>query len=270
MDNQITKPIVDHESSRPYATVSGEALHSWPQDLYLPANALEVVIEAFEGPLDLLLYLIRKQKIDILDIPIAQVTHQYVEYVELMQHLHLDQAAEYLVMAAMLAEIKSRMLIPRHEVDQDEEEDPRAVLVRRLQEYERFRDAATQLDERPRLERELYLVQARIEDAEPVQDETIVDLSQLLSAMRDAILRVDQRRNLQLVPETLSVRDRMNQVLTRVRSGEYVRIEEFFSVDEGRAGLIVSFLAVLELVRDRLLVVVQTEPLSPIHVKLTG
>ena len=170
MDNQITKPIVDHESSRAYATVSGEALHSWPQDLYLPANALEVVIEAFEGPLDLLLYLIRKQKIDILDIPIAQVTHQYVEYVELMQHLHLDLAAEYLVMAAMLAEIKSRMLIPRHEVDQDEEEDPRAVLVRRLQEYERFRDAATQLDERPRLERELYLVQARIEDAEPVQD----------------------------------------------------------------------------------------------------
>ena len=269
MDNQITKPIVDHESSRAYATVSGEALHSWPQDLYLPANALEVVIEAFEGPLDLLLYLIRKQKLDILDIPIAQVTHQYVEYVELMQHLHLDLAAEYLVMAAMLAEIKSRMLIPRHEVDQDEE-DPRAVLVRRLQEYERFRDAATQLDERPRLERELYLVQARIEDAEPVQDETIVDLSQLLSAMRDAILRVDQRRNLQLVPETLSVRDRMNQVLTRVRSGEYVRIEEFFSVDEGRAGLIVSFLAVLELVRDRLLVVVQTEPFSPIHVKLTG
>tara|TARA_Y100000780_G_scaffold192517_1_gene180786 strand:- start:296 stop:1105 length:810 start_codon:yes stop_codon:yes gene_type:complete len=269
VDNQITKPIVDHESSRAYATVSGEALHSWPQDLYLPANALEVVIEAFEGPLDLLLYLIRKQKIDILDIPIAQVTHQYVEYVELMQHLHLDLAAEYLVMAAMLAEIKSRMLIPRHEVDQDEE-DPRAVLVRRLQEYERFRDAATQLDERPRLERELYLVQARIEDAEPVQDETIVDLSQLLSAMRDAILRVDQRRNLQLVPETLSVRDRMNQVLTRVRSGEYVRIEEFFSVDEGRAGLIVSFLAVLELVRDRLLVVVQTEPFSPIHVKLTG
>ena len=270
MDNQITKPIVDHESSRPYATVSGEALHSWPQDLYLPANALEVVIEAFEGPLDLLLYLIRKQKIDILDIPIAQITHQYVEYVELMQHLHLDLAAEYLVMAAMLAEIKSRMLIPRHEVDQDEEEDPRAVLVRRLQEYERFRDAATQLDKRPRLERELYLVQARIEDAEPVQDETIVDLSQLLSAMRDAILRVDQRRNLQFVPETLSVRDRMNQVLTRVRSGEYVRIEEFFSVDEGRAGLIVSFLAVLELVRDRLLVVVQTEPFSPIHVKLTG
>ena len=269
MDNQITKPIVDHESSRAYATVSGEALHSWPQDLYLPANALEVVIEAFEGPLDLLLYLIRKQKIDILDIPIAQITHQYVEYVELMQRLHLDLAAEYLVMAAMLAEIKSRMLIPRHEVDQDEE-DPRAVLVRRLQEYERFRDAATQLDERPRLERELYLVQARIEDAEPVQDETIVDLSQLLSAMRDAMLRADQRRNLQLVPETLSVRDRMNQVLTRVRSGEYVRIEEFFSVDEGRAGLIVSFLAVLELVRDRLLVVVQTEPFSPIHVKLTG
>ena len=266
----MTQSIVDNESSRPYATISGEALHSWPQDLYLPADALEVAIEAFEGPLDLLLYLIRKQKIDILDIPIAQITHQYVEYVELMQRLHLDLAAEYLVMAAMLAEIKSRMLIPRQEVGQDEEEDPRAVLVRRLQEYEGFRDAATQLDERPRLERELYLVQARIEDDESLQDETVVDLSQLLSAMRDAMLRVDQRRNLQLVPETLSVRDRMNQVLTRVRSGEYVRIEEFFSVDEGRAGLIVSFLAILELVRDRILVVVQTEPFSPIHVKLTG
>ena len=266
----MTQSIVDNESSRPYATISGEALHSWPQDLYLPADALEVAIEAFEGPLDLLLYLIRKQKIDILDIPIAQITHQYVEYVELMQRLHLDLAAEYLVMAAMLAEIKSRMLIPRQEVGQDEEEDPRAVLVRRLQEYERFRDAAPQLDERPRLERELYLVQARIEDDESLQDETVVDLSQLLSAMRDAMLRVDQRRNLQLVPETLSVRDRMNQVLTRVRSGEYVRIEEFFSVDEGRAGLVVSFLAILELVRDRILVVVQTEPFSPIHVKLTG
>ena len=248
-------------------TIAGEMLTSWPKDLYIPPDALEVILEAFSGPLDLLLYLIRKQDLDILDIPVAEITRQYMEYIEFMRQIQLDLASEYLVMAATLAEIKSRMLLPRHAQDDGEEEDPRAVLVRRLQEYERFRDAAEQLDERPRLERELYLVQTRVEDSQPVNDETVVDLRQLLGAMQEAMLRVDRRKDLRLVPEQLSVRERMNQVLERVRSGEYVRMEELFTAEEGRAGLVVCFIAILELVRDRVIVVVQAGPFSPVHVK---
>ncbi len=267
MENESSQIVPEDSGKHPRATVAGEALHEFPADLYIPPDALEVILEAFEGPLDLLLYLIRKQNIDILDIPVAEITRQYMAYLEVMQRLRLDLAAEYLVMAAMLAEIKSRMLLPRHAQDDGEEEDPRAVLVSRLQEYERFRDAAEQLDERPRLERELYLVQTRVEDPQPVNDETVVDLRQLLGAMQEAMLRADRRKDLRLVPEQLSVRERMNQVLERIRSGEYVRMEELFTAEEGRAGLVVCFIAILELVRDRVIVVVQAGPFSPVHVK---
>ena len=264
-------PSVNEQASEPKqrALVAGEVLQSWPEDLYIPPDALEVILEAFQGPLDLLLYLIRKQNIDILEIPVADITRQYMEYVELMQRLRLDLAAEYLVMAAMLAEIKSRMLLPRPEMLEDgDEEDPRAVLVRRLQEYERFRNAADELDARPRLERDLYLAYARVDDPTPPKVETSVDLASLVDAMRSAMLSAQRRQHLQLVPEALSVRERMGRILERVRSGEYARLEDFFDPDEGRMGLVVSFIAVLELVRDGLLVVAQNELLAPIHIKI--
>jgi len=253
---------------KPRALVAGEVLQSWPEDLYIPPDALEVILEAFQGPLDLLLYLIRKQNIDILEIPVADITRQYMEYVELMQRLRLDLAAEYLVMAAMLAEIKSRMLLPRPETfDDSDEEDPRAALVRRLQEYERFRNAADELDARPRLERDLYLAYARVDDPAPPKVATSVGLTDLVDAMRSAMLSAHRRQHLQMVPETLSVRERMGRILERVGSGEYARLEDFFDPEEGRMGLIVSFIAVLELVRDGLLVVIQNELLAPIHIK---
>ena len=250
------------------AVVGGKAFDQWPEGLYIPPEALEVVLEGFEGPLDLLLHLIRKQNIDILDLPVADITRQYMNYIELMQQMQLDLAADYLVMATMLAEIKSRMLLPRPGPGEEEEEDPRAALIKRLQEYERFRNAAENLDDRPRVERDLYLVYARVEDPNPPKEETPVDLEDLVTAMRSAMLSAARREHLQMVPETFSVRERMTQILERVRSGEYVSLQEFFSPDEGRKGLVVSFIAVLELVRDNVLAVTQNEPFAPIHVKV--
>ena len=253
---------------RPAATIDGKSLKSWPKDLYIPPDALEVILEAFSGPLDLLLYLIRKQNIDILDIPVAEITRQYMEYVELMRKIRLDLASEYLVMAAMLAEIKSRMLLPRSVDDGDDEEDPRAALVRRLQEYERFRDAANRLNTRPRLERDLYLAYARLEDPEPPIVEIKVEFNELIAAMRRAMTTAERRRHLQVTRETLSVRERMVQILDQVKHGEYTRVEEFFRPEEGRMGLVVSFIAILELVRDGLLTITQNENLAPIYVNL--
>jgi len=249
------------------AVVGGKALEQWPADLYIPPEALEVVLESFAGPLDLLLYLIRRQNIDILDLPVADITRQYTQYIDLMQQMRLDLAADYLVMATMLAEIKSRMLLPRPELD-EEEEDPRATLIRRLQEYERFKNAAENLDERPRVERDLYLVYARVEDPDPPKEETRVELTDLVTAMRAAMLSASRREHLQMVPETLSVRERMGQILERVRSGEYVSLQDFFTPEEGRKGLVVSFIAILELVRDDVLAVTQNEAFDQIHVKV--
>ncbi|MEK9941022.1 MAG: ScpA family protein [Gammaproteobacteria bacterium] len=252
----------------PRAVVAGKLVEQWPQDLYIPPEALEVVLEGFEGPLDLLLYLIRRQNIDILDLPVADITRQYMQYIEVMQQMRLDLAGDYLVMATMLAEIKSRMLLPRPGPDEEDEEDPRAVLIRRLQEYERFKNAAETLDDRPRLERDLYLVYARVEDPDPPKVEAQVALTDLVEAMRAAMRAAARRQHLQMVPETLSVRERMGQILERVRSGEYVAIGDFFTPEEGRMGLVVSFIAILDLVRDGILSVTQSGEFAPIHVRV--
>ncbi|MBO68417.1 MAG: segregation/condensation protein A [Acidiferrobacteraceae bacterium] len=250
------------------AFVSGESLKSWPKDLYIPPYALEVILEQFSGPLDLLLYLIRKQNIDILDIPVADITRQYMAYIEFMQKIRIDLASEYLVMAATLAEIKSRMLLPK-KVDEDEDEDdPRGVLIRRLQEYERFRSAAIHLDTRPRLERDLHLAYAKMNTPTPKKVEAKVDLSELIEAMRRAIVSAEKRRSFQITREVLSVRERMIQILDQVKTGQFSRIESFFSLDEGRMGLVVSFVAILELARDGLVNITQNESLAPIYVKL--
>jgi segregation and condensation protein A len=249
------------------AIVDGEVFAKWPQDLFIPPDALEVILESFQGPLDLLLYLIRKQNIDILDIPVAEITRQYVEYVELMRRIRLDLAAEYLVMAAMLAEIKSRLLIPRPKGDDEEEDDPRAALIRRLQEYERFREAALKLEDRPRQERDLFLVKGPFIDEEPVVPEVEVSLEQIVNAYREAMTAASRHQHWVIGREVLSLRERMTQILDKLNTRPNLRLEDLFNAEEGRMGLVVSFVAILELSRDHMLRVIQNEPFAPIHIQ---
>lgn len=253
-------------AGEPAAVVRGEALLQWPQDLYIPPDALEIFLETFEGPLDLLLYLIRKQNLDVLDIPVAEITRQYMEYIELMQAVKLDLAAEYLVMAATLAEIKSRMLLPRH-VDEEEEEDPRAALVRRLQEYERFRQAAFELADHPRVDREIYVSRAPFVDADPPRRLPVVSLNDLAAAFQRVMEQAERLQHLHINRELLSVRERMTMILNRLQDSEFVRFENLFDKREGRMGLVVTFVAILELIKEDLLLVVQNEPFAPIHIR---
>lgn len=254
----------------PFAVVQGAPLLTLPQDLYIPPDALEVFLDAFEGPLDLLLYLIKRQNLDILDIPIASITDQYMEYVELMKGLRLELAAEYLVMAAMLAEIKSRMLLPRPSAGADDEEDPRAELIRRLQEYERFKQAAQDLDALPRLERDVFAAQAEFPPGHLQRIPPEVDLRELLIALRGVLARAELFTSHRVEKESLSLRERMALVLERVRGGGFQPFTTLFDVTEGRAGVVVTFLAILELIKAATLELVQSEPFAPIHVRLRG
>ena len=249
------------------AVVMGEVMSEWPQDLFIPPDALEVVLESFEGPLDLLLYLIRKQNLDILNIPVADITQQYMGYVELMRAANLDLAAEYLVMAALLAEIKSRMLLPKPKMDEEDEEDPMAALIRRLQEYERFSQVAQQLDERPRLDRDIYVADVPFEDPNPPTQEVPVNLEQLVNAYQSVIDRMDASQHMKVSRDMLSMRERMTSILTRLQEKDYLSFDELFTAQEGRLGVVVTFIALLELFRDDMLIVIQTEPLAPIHIK---
>jgi len=253
----------------PRAVVGGVSYTEWPQDLYIPPEALEVFLERFEGPLDLLLYLIRKANIDILDIPIADVTRQYMEYVEMMRLMRLDLAGEYLVMAATLAEIKSRMLLPKPELADEEGEDPRAALVRQLQEYERFRKAAFDLADRPHVGRDIYLAFANYEYIEPVERLPSVELADLVAAFQNVIVLAGRNKHLVVGRETLSVRERMTMILERLQSHQFTRFEDLFTKSEGRMGVVVTFVAILELVKDGILVAVQNEPFAPIHISTT-
>ncbi|MDH5692586.1 MAG: segregation/condensation protein A [Gammaproteobacteria bacterium] len=248
------------------AKVKGSLLTELPHDLYIPPEALEIFLEAFEGPLDLLLYLIKKQNLDILDIPIAEITRQYMEYVDLMKNLNIELAAEYLVMAAMLAEIKSRMLLPRPAVE-DEEDDPRAELIRRLQEYERFKKAANDLNEMPIAGRDYYLTES-LPFEKPVQNsQPQVSLDDVLKALRGVMSRAELFTHHHISREPLSVRERMSIVLNKVRKDSYTEFTSLFQVEEGRAGVIVALLAILELIKASLIELVQNEPYGTIHVK---
>lgn len=255
------------QSEMPFAVVQGEAMTSMPKDLYIPPEALEVILEAFEGPLDLLLYLIRRQNLDVLNIPIAEITRQYMQYVEMMKALNLELAADYLVMAAMLAEIKSRMLLPRP-VEEDNEEDPRAELVRRLQEYERFKKAAEDIDGLPRMNREVFQVSAKTPDLKLTKPEPEVDMRELLSAFKDVLVRVQMNTHHQVTMEALSVRERMSDVLGQLGGDKFTEFSTLFSPEEGRLGLVVTFLAILELIKESLIELIQTDPYEPIHIKL--
>lgn len=252
----------------PLALIYGEAMTALPMDLYIPPDALEVILEAFEGPLDLLLYLIRKENIDILDIQVAQITHQYMGYVELMKAVRLELAAEYLVMAAMLAEIKSRMLLPRSKHSTvDDEEDPRAELIRRLQEYERIKSAAEDLDEIPRMGRDVFIAQAIAPEARARRLMADVALEEVLLAMSEVLRRANMFESHQISRETLSTRERMSMVLEALRDGSFVPFARLFTVEEGRLGVVVTFMAILELVKESLIELVQNEAFSEIHVR---
>ena len=269
---ESASPQAEKEQERLYtesmrAVVMGEVMREWPQDLFIPPDALEVVLESFEGPLDLLLYLIRKQNLDILNIPVADITRQYMTYVEIMRAANLDLAAEYLVMAALLGEIKSRMLLPRPKAEEEDEEDPMAALVRRLQEYERFSQAANELDDRPRLERDIFASQAVFDDPNPPEIKAEVSLEQLVKAYQSVVERADANQHMKVSRDMLSMRERMTSILSRLQNQDYLRFEELFTHAEGRLGVVVTFIALLELFRDDMLVVVQTEPLAPIHIK---
>ncbi|SCZ19656.1 condensin subunit ScpA [Pseudomonas oryzihabitans] len=265
MSEALDPQLLEPEQLR-LALVYGEAFTELPQDLYIPPDALEVFLEAFEGPLDLLLYLIRKQNIDILDIPVAEITRQYMSYVELMKAVQLELAAEYLLMAAMLAEIKSRMLLPRAEGLEAEEEDPRAELIRRLQEYERFKKAAEDLDDLPREGRNFVVPSLPAPEARARKLLPEVELGELLLAMGEVLRRADLFESHQVTREVLSTRERMSQVLERLKDGAFVPFVALFTLDEGRLGVVVTFMAILELVKESLVELVQNEPFSPIHV----
>ena len=251
----------------PFAIVEGEPITQLPRDLYIPPHALEVFLEAFEGPLDLLLYLIRRQNLDILDIPIAEISRQYVQYIELMKEMQFELVGEYLVMAATLAEIKSRMLLPRPETQEEEEEDPRAELVRRLQEYERFKKAAEDLDSLERLERDVVQASAEVTERRVVTKLPDVTLKELLLAFKDVLDRSSMFAHHQVQREPLSVRERMSAVLMAVQGEADVEFVKLFDPLEGRMGVTVTFLAVLELVKESLLEVAQSEPFAPITVR---
>lgn len=251
----------------PFALVRGQPFYELPKDLYIPPDALEVILEAFEGPLDLLLYLIRRQNLDILDIPIAAITRQYVGYIGMMQELRFELAAEYLVMAAILAEIKSRLLLPRPPATSDEEEDPRAELVRRLQEYERFKKAAEDLEALPRMERDTCLASVHVPERKVSVVPPEVELRELLLAFREVLNRADLFVSHQIRREPLSVRAKMTELLDALNSGEFIEFTTIFTPGEGRLGVVVCFLAMLELGKAGLLEIVQDRPLAPIYLK---
>jgi segregation and condensation protein A len=255
------------QDEMPFAIVDGEPVTVMPRDLYIPPQALEVFLEAFEGPLDLLLYLIRRQNLDVLDIPIADITRQYMEYIQLMQELDLELAGEYLLMAAMLAEIKSRMLLPRSQFDGEEEDDPRAELVRRLQEYERFKQAAEDIDGLDRLDRDVHQASAELANRHVIRLLPEVTLQEMLVAFKDVVQRATMFAHLHVQRETLSVRQRMSDVLALLEGGALVEFVNLFRPEEGRLGVCVTFAALLELLRERLIDVVQAEPYAPLHVR---
>lgn len=263
----VNQPVPPQQEEMPFAVVQGKELTILPKDLYIPPDALEVILEAFEGPLDLLLYLIRRQNLDILDIDVAEITKQYMGYIELMASIQLELAAEYLVMAAMLAEIKSRMLLPRQQSEEEDEEDPRADLIKRLQEYERFKQAAEDIDELPRMGRDIHRATAEAPDRDQQRPHPEVDMRELVAALADVLKRSEMFESHQVEMEKLSTRERMSQVMDNLRDNQFVPFVALFTLEEGRLGVVVTFLAIMELIKESLVEIVQSESFGPIHVK---
>ena len=263
----VSHTKLPQQEEMPFAVIQGKELTILPKDLYIPPDALEVILEAFEGPLDLLLYLIRRQNLDILDIDVAEITKQYLGYIELMASIQLELAAEYSVMAAMLAEIKSRMLLPRQQSEDEDEEDPRAELIKRLQEYERFKKAAEDIDELPRMGRDIHRATAEAPDRDQQRPHPDVDMRELVAALADVLKRSEMFESHQVEMEKLSTRERMSQVMENLRDNHFLPFVALFTLEEGRLGVVVTFLAVMELIKESLVEIVQSEDFGPIHVK---
>jgi len=255
------------QEEMPFAVVQGKNLTTLPKDLYIPPDALEIILEAFEGPLDLLLYLIRRQNLNILEIDVAEISKQYMGYIDLMKTIQLEVASDYLVMAAMLTEIKSRLLLPKRDEEVDEE-DPRAELIRRLQDYERFKAAADDLDQLPRLERDTHPAKIFSETSKPEPGYVNVEMNDLIVALADVMARAEMFESHQIQFETLSTRERMSDVLERISNGEFVVFNQLFSIEEGKIGVVVTFLAIMELLKERLVDIVQNELFGSIHLRL--
>jgi len=267
-DNVPAESIVHpQQGEMPFAVVMGQAVTELPKDLYIPPQALEVFLEAFEGPLDLLLYLIKRQNLDILEIDVSKITEQYMHYVDLMDAMQFELAAEYLLMAAMLAEIKSRMLLPRSSAVEDDEEDPRAQLIRRLQEYERFKKVAEDIEEMPRIERDTWVASANPPDLNRTRPDPDVNMRELLVALGEVMRRADMFESHHIQREALSTRERMSEVLEKLSGQQFVPFVSLFTAQEGRLGVVVTFLAVMELIKESLVEIVQTESFGPIHLK---
>lgn len=267
-DNVPAESIVHpQQGEMPFAVVMGQAVTELPKDLYIPPQALEVFLEAFEGPLDLLLYLIKRQNLDILEIDVSKITEQYMHYVDLMDAMQFELAAEYLLMAAMLAEIKSRMLLPRSSEVEDDEEDPRAQLIRRLQEYERFKKVAEEIEEMPRMERDTWVASANPPDLNRTRPDPDVNMRELLVALGEVMRRADMFESHHIQREALSTRERMSEVLEKLSGQQFVPFVSLFTAQEGRLGVVVTFLAVMELIKESLVEIVQTESFGPIHLK---
>lgn len=252
----------------PLAIVRGAPYRELPEDLYIPPDALEIFLETFEGPLDLLLYLIKRQNLDILDISVAQVSRQYIEYIEMMSVLRMELAAEYLLMAAMLAELKSRLLLPRPERAEEDEEDPRAGLIRRLQEYERFKRAAEDIDALPRCERDLFEAAAGLDEIKLEKPLPPADLKEMLIAFQEVLRRAERLSHHHILREPLSVRERMSAILEKLKNAGALPFPSLFNAHEGRQGAVVSFLAILELCKEDLVEILQAEPLAGLWVRL--
>ncbi|WP_299078545.1 ScpA family protein [uncultured Paraglaciecola sp.] len=253
----------------PLAFINGEALIEKPEDLYIPPDALELILEAFEGPLDLLLYLIRKQKFDIVNLPVYQVTQQYMEYVELMTDIKLELAGEYLLMAAILGEVKSRLLLPKRPDAEEDEDDPRAELIRRLKEYELVKNAAQQLDNIPRQERDIFPASAAAsESVAPIRILPSVSLQDLVLGFQSAMQKAQAFEHHHIEKETLSTRERMSLILQQISSDEFTGFDALFHASEGKAGVVVTFLAILELAKESLIELVQAQPYANIHVRV--
>ena len=257
--------VLDNEAA--IAIVSGEPFLQLPEDLYIPPEALKVFLETFEGLLDLLLYLIRKQNLDILNIPIAQISKQYMRYIDVMSNFQLELAAEYLLMAALLAEIKSRMLLPRQVNLEEEEEDPRAVLVRRLQEYERIKKAAEDLEEIPRMERDIFIATVDTSTVNVHKCQPEVQLHDIVLALQGVLQRVDQLSHHIITKEPLSVRERMALIMGRLEDTSSFLFTRLFTQQEGKAGVVVTFLAILELSKAELIEILQAEPFGELRVR---
>jgi len=265
--NNLAKKTQEFQTEMPFAIVEGKPYTQMPTDLYIPPEALEVILEAFEGPLDLLLYLIRRQNLNILDIPITEITNQYIEYINLLSEMDFELAAEYLVMAAMLAEIKSRMLLPSITDDENEEDDPRAELVRRLQEYERFKTAAMDIDELPREYRDYIVTSAYVDNKNHYIAPPKVDMRDIIMAFKDVLARADLKVSHEIEREVLSVRDKMTNLLDVIKQKKFFTFESLFDPTEGKQGVVVTFLAVLELLKAQVLDIVQNETYGQIYIK---